>query len=315
MPPRTITILCISMLLATTLTAARADNPIQWMPDVQEGVRVAKRTQRPLLFYVPGSRDDRDSNLRSYMVATFRDRMVNEIVWARFVPVRLQRTNDNLQMLAKLGAPVTTGLYLAVVKPDGELVGVISPLQAANPQTLVEGLTDLFRKYRTSLFTSELGRMLEDPESKPAQMSHALRLIRDFLIIEADESVIRVLDRDDLADGLKSDVYETLAVLSTKASATALLQRAETDKLARRELGKCTPGGAEALLPGLHADDPELAADVYAAVVAICRVSDPKGAVFWKNAGEDDKRRELERVEKRVAERAERWRSRVADIR
>jgi len=303
------------LLLVSGLSPALAENPIQWITDVQEGVRTSRRTQRPILFYVPGSRDDRDSRLRSYMVATFRDRLVNEIVWARFVPVRLQRTNDNLQMLAKLGAPVTTGLYLAVVKPDGELVGVISPMQAANPQTLVEGLTDLFRKYRTGLFTGELGRMLEDPESQPQQIAHALRLIREFLIVEADESVARVLERDDLTDALKSDVYETLAVLSTKFSVTALLRRAEDDKLARRELRKCTPGGAEALLPGLDSDDPELAGDVYDAVVTICRVPDPKGAVFWTNASDEDKRREIERVEKRVAERAERWRTRVADIR
>lgn len=303
------------ILLTAAQSAVRADNPIQWMSDLQEGVRTAKRTQRPILFYVPGSREDRGSDLRSYMVETFRDRMVNEIVWSRFVPVRLQRSNENLQMLAKLGAPVAVGLYLAVVTPDGELVGVISPLQAANPQTLVEGLTDLFRKYRTDLFTRELGRMLEDPESKPAQIAYALRLIRQFLIVEADDSVVRVLERDDLTDGLRGDVYETLAVLSTKASVKALLKRAADDPLARRALGQCTPGGAEALLPGLRSDDPELASDVYAAVVAICRVPEAKGPAFWKNAGDEDKQREIERVEKRVTERAERWRSRVADIR
>ena len=303
------------ILLAAGMSTARADNPIQWMTDVQEGVRTSKRTQRPILFYVPGSRRDRDSSLRSYMLASFRDRMVNDIVWARFVPVRLQRTNENLQMLEKLGAPVTTGLYLAVVKPEGQLVGVISPLDAANPQTLVAGLTDQFRKYRTELFTNELGRSLADPEAKPAQIAHALRLIREFLIVEADESVVRVLDRSDLTNALRSDVYETLAVLSTKASVGELLKRAKDDPLARRELRKCTPGGAEGLLPGLRADDPELVSEVYDAVVAICRVPDPKAAAFWKSASNEDKQREFERVEKRVAERAERWRSRVADIR
>jgi len=106
------------MLRRTTLALAglllphgHRPEPDSMVVEPQASVATAQRQLRPLLFLVPFESRSRRSLIELGQQRTFRDPLINELVSARFVPVRLQRSTDNLDLLAQLGAPTTYGAF------------------------------------------------------------------------------------------------------------------------------------------------------------------------------------------------------------
>jgi hypothetical protein len=289
--------------------AAQGQRPIQWMSNTQQGVAQAKRTGLPVLFYVSGAGRNDDSDLENAQARAFSDPIVRGIAEERFVPVRLPRSNENRQMLQQIGAPSGIGLYLAVVTPDGKLIGTIPPGQAAEAKVLAGQMTALFRKYRADVFKRELKPVLEDKEAKQADIIKALKVVEKFLIVEADESVAKLLERDGLSKTVTKRVRDTLAELSTPKCVEVLLEAALQDKLAAKALARCTPAAAEALLPTLSLEQPEEKfLVVYEAVTKICKISKTKPRGFWSGPNPRLIAEEIERVKVEVRKAAKRWR-------
>lgn len=305
--------LAVMFVLAAPL--AFAQTPIQWNSNLEEGVATSKRTLKPLLFYVPGDGGDRRGNLRKMQDVAFSTPIVKDIATDRYVPVRLAMNSSNMQMMADMGAPTGYGLYLAAVTPGGKLIGLIRPSEAAEVQSLVRSLTGLFRRYRSGLFEREFKPILENAEAPIGELERVLQLVREFIIVEADDAVADLLKRRNLPPGLQKDVYNTLSCLSTPRSISALFEAALTDKVADAALDSCTPGGAEFLLAELRPDEPERFHTAYQAVTRACRIPDARAATFWRDADAESQQKEIDRVSDLVRQRAAAWRQQVADIR
>ncbi|MFQ5805092.1 MAG: hypothetical protein ACE5I3_01440 [Phycisphaerae bacterium] len=297
-------------LCLTVSAAAQAQRPIQWISNKQQGVARAKRTGLPIMFYVTGSGRSEGSDLEDAQQRAFRDPLVRGIAEERFVPIRLPQSNDNRQMLAQMGAPAGVGLYLAFVTSEGKLIGRIPPGQVAEAKVLARQMTAMFRKYRGDVFQRELKPKLEDQGARPGEVVKALKLIEKFLILEADENVAKLLERDRVSKTVKKQVYGVLAVLSTPRSVKALLEAASRDKLAAQALRRCTPAGAEEMLPALEREKPGQFLIAYEAVAKICNIKGTKPRGFWSGTNEQRIFEEIERVKEEVRKSAKRWRDR-----
>jgi len=298
----------------TSAAVGQAQRPIQWISNKQQGVAQAKRTGLPIMFYVTGSGRSEGSDLEDAQQRAFRDPLVRGIAEERFVTVRLPQSSENRKMLEQAGAPSGLGLYLAIFTPEGKLVGTIPPGQVAEARVLARQMTALFRKYRVDVFERELRPTLEEEGARAGDILKALKVIERFLIVEADESVAKLLERGQLSASVEKQVYNVLAVLSTPRSVKALLEVAPRDKLAAKALGRCTPAGAEEMLAALDLAEPERFLVAYEAVTKICRIKGkPRG--FWRGQNEQLINAELERVKGAVKETAKRWREQFAAYR
>jgi hypothetical protein len=211
-------------------------------------------------------------------------------------------------LLKQLEAKEATPFTVLVATPRGHLVGTIRAGHVAKPNTLADQLTALFRKHRMSVFKGDLKPTLEDESANADQLIEALKVIEELLIVEADSSVLQLLDRKQLSEDARERAYQTLAVLSTTRTVEALLAAALGDEAAAAALSKCTPDAAEALLPKLDPAKPGVAIVVYNAVTRICEVDAVKPELFMEDAPEEAQRQEIERVKRAVTEAARRWR-------
>ncbi len=75
---------------------APAQNPVQWSNNLDTAVGVARRTLRPILLWVPFESESHQSLLYLGQSRTLRDPMINELIRARFIPVRLSRSSNNI---------------------------------------------------------------------------------------------------------------------------------------------------------------------------------------------------------------------------
>ena len=92
-----------------------------------------------------------------------------------------------------------------------------------------------------------------------ADLKQALKVIDEFTILDADQTVVKLLERPGVNASIGKACYDVLATLSTKPAVEALLERAATeDKNALRVLPKCTPLAAEQMLDRLSLEAPEL---------------------------------------------------------
>ncbi len=305
---------CCVLVLALAYGAA-AQSPIQWRTDPQAAVETARSTLLPVLFYIPPSRDDERSEIKRAQNDTFRTPVVREIAERLFVPIMLPRSNDNMQMMADMGAPTAYGMYLAVVTPDGKLVGVVEPTDVAEPKRLLARLVVLFNDYRHILYTREVQTILERPNADFGDIQRALGMIAKFRIGEADAAVVKLLERTNLNSAQKRDIYQTLAILSTPAAVEALLNAAPADRDAAAALERCTPAGAENLLSALKPGGGERTWLAYKAITQIDRIEDRKSQVFWQGTDEARQTAEIERVTRLVKDTAQRWRDEGGELR
>ncbi len=146
-------------LIPVALAAsAAAQFPIQWRTDTRNAIVYAQRTGRPILFYTSPSSDDEDSEIKEAQDQTFGTWAVRAFVDQHFIAIRLPRSTANLRMLAHMGAPTAYDMYLAMVTPQGRLVGIVQPYQTTSPRLVLARLHVLLRRYYGERPPESLGR-------------------------------------------------------------------------------------------------------------------------------------------------------------
>jgi len=295
---------------------ARAQRPIQWISNMNQGVAQARKTGRPIMFYITGkSGNSQQDDILEAQQNTFRDPLVVGIAQERFIPVRLALSTQTKEMLRKLGAPTETGKYLLFTTPNMVSLGTLQPNQVADKNALPRLMTNMFRNYRDKVFEESIKPKLEDPETKDADLIRLFNQIERMLIMKADASVIKLIDGGKLGKNTLKQAYGTLASLSTRSSVQALHKAAVHDKIAVIALNKCTTGGAESLLPMLNSENDEEFFVAYGAMVKICKLGKPKPKGFWYGKNDRLIDEELDRVEKGVRSAAGKWRAKYEPYR
>lgn len=305
--------LAIFATLAAVVTAEAQNNAIAWSRNVEQSVALAKRTRRPMMFWVLGGSSSRDHDLERDQKRAFADPSVAELS-RRFVTVRISRSVHREQLDA-WGLSPRTNLEIVFTTPDGEKIDTLSGGGVREPEAFARKMSLVFQSYRSKIFETELKEKMEAAETPESELRAALDLIADFTILSAATTTVKLLDRDDLSESTRGKVYDTLAILSTPATVDALLENAPTDPLAAKALSDCTPDAAETMLRELGGDDPEMHLIVYHAVTQICKIRDVKPDKFWNGEIRSLREKEIERVKRIVSETARRWRERYDEYR
>ncbi|MCA9243079.1 MAG: hypothetical protein KDA32_03925 [Phycisphaerales bacterium] len=300
------------LALAIVSGAVGQTRPVQWMSSPADAIKVAKRTQKPLLFFVPGQ-DLGDLDDQQQVV--LRDAFVRDYIGDRFIGARLTRSTNNADLFTKWNAPTKYGQYMLVVTPSGDLVGQIGAEVIARKDQFIGALTGNFRKYRSALYEKELLPQFQGEKLNRNNISKALGYIKSFIITDADKMLGEFAARTDIDKGTRKRVYETLAELSTNAAVASLAKAAESDTDAQAALKKVTPAAAAQLAESALVVNGEVRVYVYEAVAAVAKVRDAKPARFWETADAEAKQAEIERVAKEIREDAGKWNERWADIR
>jgi len=293
--------------------SAQEQGAIAWSRDVQRSVALAKKTKRPLMFWVLGRSRSRDHRTERDQKRAFRDPLVLELS-KRFVPVRLSRSRYREQLEA-WDLSRRTNMDIVFVTPAGKRIDVLSSQGARNPQTLARKMALVFAAYRADLFERELKAKFDDEETPEAELVEALRVVRELVILPASSTVVKLLERPKLSAKLRGEIYETLAVLSTRVTVAALLDRAGGDPQAAAALGRCVPSAVPVMLEKLGSEDEALHLAVYHAVTRICGIRDVRPDRFWKGRIASLKRKENERVRTLASRYARWWKDRYEEYR
>ncbi|MGD8452910.1 MAG: hypothetical protein PVJ57_13905 [Phycisphaerae bacterium] len=302
--PRSLALVAV-FLGAAALAHAQSGQNIIWQDSPERAVALARNAKRPILVYVLGSELDRNDRLeRDQRRALADPKVVNQA--RRFVCVKISRVRHK-EFLQPFGLRENASLEISFVAPDGEQLGSISGSGVATVDTLTEKLFRVFDFHRQRMFDRELRPVLENKESKPAELRAALKTIREFTINGADATVAALLDRTDLDKKTTADCYNVLSDLSTKISVEKLISLAEEgDAKATAALSKCTPAAAEMMLDQWITPD-RIRLDLYQAMGKICRVKSVKNEKWWQNAKDYLKTKEIDRITELVRQAAKTW--------
>jgi hypothetical protein len=290
------------------LQAAQAQRTIQWRTDVPGAVATAKQTHLPLMFYVLGRNEDRDDKIDNAQKRAFTDPKVLQLSH-RFITTRLSRS-VNRDVLVELKLPPTMTQEIAFVTPDGKVIDRLSPSGVADPNTLADKMRLVFDAYRRQLFTSEIQPELEKPDASPENMRIALAAIRDLNITAADETLLKLVERENLNRGVLFEAYDVLAALSTKPGMEKLAELAIAKQPhADEALARTTPIGAEVLLDKMVEEDGTVRVSIYDAICKVCDIKGRKSEKWWQRAENRLLVDEVDRVKKLTKEAADRWRA------
>lgn len=317
------------MLLLTTFAAllwfqsygdsGDGGGKIRWLDDPKAAVDQAKKTHRPIIFYVLGRTDDRDDDIERDQKRALADPLVTELS-KRFVCCKLSRSRHR-DVLESLKLRSEYQMYMVFVRPGGGLIDQLDGLGVSKKDTLAQKMAAVFRVYRKELFEKELKPVLAASDAKPADVKKALEMIDEYTIVDADRAVIDLLKREGVDKSTEKAGYGLLAKLSTKPAVDFLLEKAADKQAlgpktaALKVLGDCTPGGAELMLPALDGEDAELRLAVYQAVAKITRAKDVKQPRFWEGKNERAMSEEMQRIKKHVESVARKWRDRYEEYR
>jgi hypothetical protein len=295
-----------------TAPAWAQDDAINWLTDVSAATNQARTSRRPLMIYVMSSTKDRDEKIERAQRKALADPKVLALV-PRFVPLRISRS-ENRDNLADFGFPPMANLMISFLSPDGKPLGDVPSETVGQPEALAKRMAQAFDAYRRRLFDEEIKPVLESAESRPADLRAALKLVADFHIVTADKSVLAVLERPRLDGAVRKVVLETLASLSTKPAITELLEMSQkNDAVATKALEKCTPVGAELLLPALESDNGKFDFALYKTILKVCNIRTAKPAAYFKSARPEQAQQELERITPLVQDAAQQWRDTYAE--
>lgn len=305
------------------LGMAQGTSAIPWgKGTVADAVEEARKTKRPLMFYVLAGSKDRDDKLEHAQKQAMADPKVVRLA-AYFVPKRLSRSVDRA-WLVKVGLNEHSNMEISFVAsetptpeaPNGlRVLDTLGASGVARADSLAQKMVLVLKLYRQQVFDRELRPVLENKDSKPAELRVALDSIRDLNITGADAAVVALIDCEGLDAKTLALAYGTLAELSTKLAVEKLLDRsAANDEEARKALLRCTPAAAELMLKHLASDD-TVRLDVYHAVTKICELSSTKSDKWWENAKKPLVDKEIERVTQLVKQAAERWKKENEDYR
>lgn len=304
--------LSVGLVALAACAAAHGQNQsLTWSEDVEKGVAESKRTLKPMMCYVLGREADRDDDIEREQKKAFRDPRVIELS-RRFVTVKLSRSRHREQ-LQKWGLPGDAHLYIVFVTPDGERYGDVGPQAAGIADTLAQKMVLAFREYRQKLFEKELKSRLESEKTEPKDIRIALKVIEEFIIEQADATIVELLQRPKLAEDVRKQALLTLAELSTRVAVKELVDEGVRDEAAAAALRKCTPQAAEYMLEGLDAVSTRVL--VYDAVTKICKIQNVKPEKFWQGDNERIKSEEIARVKDLVRKTAKRWSEKYAEYR
>ena len=297
----------LAAFLVFTATV-HAQQQVQWISNMEQGISQARQVDLPIMFYVAGSTSgSKDDDRKRAQQATFRDPLIAQMAQARFVPVRLSISTQTKEFLERVGAPTSYGNYLILTTPDLELLSLVQGDQAASVSALASKMTENFRLFRKQLFEKKYKDKLESPDTNANEKISILKTIDRYVITEADESAAKLLEDSSLPANLSRKVYDTLSTLGTQRCVDALLKLAPNDKNAAKALAKCPDGAAEFLLPKLKSEDQEEFYAAYAAIVKICKLGTPKPKGFWSGKNQRVIDEELARVEKGAQRAADTW--------
>ena len=306
----------IAGLFVALVVDAQAQRPIQWISNTEQGLAQARRVELPVMFYVAGSSsNNQDDDIRQAQQATFRDPTVVAVAQERFVPVRLSLSTQTKELLEKLGGATNYGNYLIFATPDMQPLGSIIPSNITQPAALVQQMTQIFRQFRKQLFESKYKEKLESADTSANEQIKILKTINRYIITEADESVVKLLENADLKANVRKQVYDTLSNLSTKPCVEALFTAAQTDKLAAKALYGCQNVAAEYLLPKLKSENFDEFVAAYEAIVKIANLGKPKSKGFWNGTNQQLLNEEIDRVEKGAQRAANNWRQKYEALR
>ncbi|TWT40288.1 hypothetical protein RAS1_39960 [Phycisphaerae bacterium RAS1] len=303
------------LLAGPALAAAQSKNQqIQWETNSQRGIATAQQSHRPLMIYVVGSTDERENQLENAQRRSFANADVLSVS-RRFVCVRVSRSQGR-NLLRDLDLSVLGNMEIVFISPDAKMIDRVAPSEVAAPDAFCQKMAAAFDSYRTGLFNNELKPKLEDKEAKAADLKIALGFIREFTILKADETVVKVAKDQAVTKDVRAAAFDTLALLATKPAVETLLEAARAgDADAGARLGDVLPGGAEYMLEALEDNDSKFAIKVYDSLLKICQIKNKKPASFWEKAPEKQRRDELERVKQAARETAKRWRDQYAEYR
>lgn len=286
---------------AAAATFASEPPQVRWLGDVQKGMAKAERRSLPMLFYLDAADTDEevpDDAQEKSLTAP----QVRAVIDKRFVPIRLRESTMTKVLLKQMQADDAALFSVVTATPQGRLIRTIPPRQVAQPDELASQLTAVFREYGKNLFERHLKAKLEDEDTRASELAKSLRLIEKFVVNEADASIIALLKREPLADPVKTQAYDTLAALSTRKGAEALMSAALHGEAAKTALAKCTPAAAEALVAALDPEKPDELRVVCSAVSRICGVPDCDPGLFAPDADLEARKKEIERLKNAATE-------------
>jgi hypothetical protein len=314
------------MLLTTALFSAlllfqtyddgdNAGGTIKWLDDPAAAAEQARKTKKPIMFYVLGRSDDRDDDIERDQKRAMADKTVVGLS-KRFICCKLSRSR-HAELLKGLGGPREPQMYLVFADPAGKPIGdPVGSMAAGRADSLAQKLAAVFRVYRKALFEKELKATLEKTDAKPAEVKKALEQIDEFTILEADTAVIGVLKREGVDKATEKAGYALLARLSTKPAVEFLLERAaDKDAGALKALSDVTPYAASWMIPSLEGEDPDLRAAVYQAMAKVTKYDKPKPSRFWEGKNQKAISDEIQKIKKHVENVSGKWRDRYEEYR
>ncbi len=299
--------------LGAAAAAAQEQATIAWSRDVKQAVALARQTRRPLMFWVLGRSGSRDHRTERDQKRAFRDPLVFALS-KRFVPARLSRSRYREQ-LEEWDLSPRLNMDIVFVTPEGKRIDVLSSQGARDPQVLARKMSLVFHAYRSDLFERELKPKFDDEKTPEQELRAALRLVRELVILPASSTVVKLLERPKHSAALRAELYDTLAVLSTQTTVTALLDEAASDPRAAQALRRCVPSAVPVLLEALGSENQTLHLAVYHAVTRICHIRDVRPDRFWNGRIASLKRKEIERVRTLASQYARRWKERYEEYR
>jgi hypothetical protein len=279
-----------------------AQSGIQWSANAKGSIERAAEMGVPIMFWLTEHADWDDDGLRDLKDAqqdAFRDSVVAGLAERYFVPCRVARNSRVLEEAQRLGLPTEVGLYIAIVTPKGEVLDRIDPGQVASAETLAARLSAASRAYREKTYAASLKATITDPEAQKSKVGKAVREVWRTRMYCADADVAKLLDRGDVTPEERQRLYQLLAAFGTPVCVEALLVASEKDKRAGDALLKAEPAAIPALLqamPGAQGEVSERQVVAYRAVAAIVKSRAPKDEKFWKDASNEERQKELDRV-------------------
>ncbi|MBL8878752.1 MAG: hypothetical protein JNG88_06485 [Phycisphaerales bacterium] len=317
---RRLTIVVFAAMCVSTAGIAQYDqpvqgsDPIQWMLDWEQAVMTAQKQHRPLMGYVLRSSSNRDEDLERAQKRVFNDPRVQQLA-KRYVPVKMSMSQQR-DVLKKWGLPADANLYIVFATPTGEKLDDLAPSGLTNVDSTIQKMSRCYQIYRKQIYEKELKDKLESESTSAGELMKALSMVQQMNLVEADASVVKVVERKGIDKKAANEAYETLARLSTKISVTKLIELTrEKDAAAIKALGQCNPGAAEYLAPSLTSDDQEEKVAAYLAVVKICKVKDAKPEKFFSGKNARIIEEEIQRVKKLAEKAAARWKEQNDDAR
>lgn len=300
--------------ILVTATAAVATNPLDWSTDPDKGFAIAKQANLPVLLYVDDPSPDAEAGDADHERA-LANPSVQRIIKERFVPIRLRQSIVTETLFQQMNVTDATMSCVVIATPNGAPIGTIPSDKVAAADSLEAQLVQMYRKYRTSVLEVVIEPVLGSGSAKPAEIVDALDVINQLEIIEADQSVIKLLKGDKLDGSVRRRAYRTLVALSTAGSIDALLNASSSDEAAAEALHKGTPVTAEALVATMDRKKMDRLIVAYEAAAGICGLAGVKSATFWTEVGEEQQLAEIERTKKVIETCVAAWWQEHGDVR